>query len=70
MDTSVYITLTEAGREIAEKIYERHTLLSKWLVRLGVDPEIASKDACRIEHVISSESFDAIKRHTKDIKEA
>ncbi|HIV34699.1 MAG TPA: metal-dependent transcriptional regulator [Candidatus Blautia intestinigallinarum] len=70
MDTSGYITLTEAGREIAEKIYERHTLLSKWLVRLGVDPEIASKDACRIEHVISSESFDAIKRHTKDIKEA
>ena len=70
MDTSGCITLTEAGREIAEKIYERHTLLSKWLVRLGVDPEIASKDACRIEHVISSESFDAIKRHTKDIKEA
>ena len=60
-----YITLTESGREIAERIYERHTLLSQWLTRLGVDPMVAADDACRIEHVISSESFEAIKRHIK-----
>lgn len=65
MDTSGYITLTDAGREIAEKMYERHTLLSEWLTRLGVNPQTAVQDACRIEHVISEESFDAIKRHTK-----
>lgn len=57
-----YITLTEKGREIAEMIYERHQLLSGWLIRLGVDPEIAARDACRIEHDISPESFDAIKK--------
>ena len=60
-----YITLTESGREIADCIYERHTLLSTWLVRLGVDPKVAAEDACRIEHVISSESFEAIKQHIK-----
>ncbi len=60
-----YITLTDAGREIADCIYERHTLLSSWLERLGVDPKIAVEDACRIEHVISAESFEAIKRHIK-----
>ena len=54
-----FIYLTESGREIAEMIYERHQLL------LGVSPETAAKDACRIEHVISEESFDAIKRHVK-----
>ena len=59
------ITLTESGREIAGRIYERHQLLSAWLVRLGVDPKIAAEDACRIEHVISSESFEAIKQHIK-----
>lgn len=58
-----YITLTETGREIAERIYERHTLLASWLERLGVDPKTAADDACRIEHVISSSSFEAIKRH-------
>lgn len=57
-----YITLTKKGKEIADKIYERHTTLSSWLTSLGVDPEIAAKDACRIEHVISPESFEAIKR--------
>lgn len=57
-----YITLTGKGREIAEMIYERHQLLSGWLTRLGVDPEIAVRDACRIEHDISPESFDAIKK--------
>lgn len=58
-----YIYLTNSGREIAEMIYERHELLTAWLVRLGVDPEIAAEDACRIEHVISKESFEAIKKH-------
>lgn len=57
-----FIYLTESGREIAEMIYERHELLSNWLVKLGVDKEIAAEDACRIEHVISKESFDAIKK--------
>lgn len=58
-----YIDLTESGRAIAEQIYERHILLSSWLERLGVDPEVAVQDACKIEHIISSESFEAIKRH-------
>ncbi len=57
------ILLTDTGREIAEKIYERHTLLTKYLVSLGVDEETASEDACKIEHSISDASFEAIKRH-------
>lgn len=60
-----FIYLTDSGREIAEMIYERHELLSHWLIRLGVDPEIATEDACRIEHVISKESFEAIKNYIK-----
>lgn len=60
-----FIYLTDSGREIAEMIYERHELLSDWLVRLGVDKKIATEDACRIEHVISKESFEAIKKHIK-----
>ncbi len=60
-----FIYLTESGKEIADMIYERHELLSEWLVRLGVDPKIAAEDACRIEHVISKESFEAIKQHIK-----
>ena len=60
-----YITLTASGKEIAERIYERHTLLSSWLERLGVDPETAAEDACRIEHVISAESFEALKKHIR-----
>lgn len=58
-----YITLTPSGREIAECIYERHQLISSWLIRLGVDPKVAVADACRMEHVINAESFEAIKRH-------
>ena len=58
-----YIYLTPSGLEIAEMIYERHTLLSQWLMKLGVPDEIALEDACRIEHVISKESFQAIKQH-------
>lgn len=60
-----FIYLTESGREIADMIYERHQLLSQWLTRLGVDPRIAAEDACRMEHVISKESFEAIKRHIR-----
>ncbi|WP_294449310.1 metal-dependent transcriptional regulator [uncultured Ruminococcus sp.] len=59
-----YIDLTEKGAEIAERMYERHTLLSKWLITLGVDEKTAVEDACRMEHVISAESFAAIKKHT------
>ena len=60
-----YITLTDTGREIAEMIYERHNILTSMLEALGVAPETAAKDACRIEHVISAESFAAIKAHFK-----
>ncbi|MBQ2800341.1 MAG: metal-dependent transcriptional regulator [Lachnospiraceae bacterium] len=60
-----FITLTESGKEIAEMIYERHEFLSSWLVKLGVDEKIAAEDACRIEHVISKESFEAIKSRVK-----
>lgn len=60
-----FIYLTDSGREIAEMIYERHELLSSWLEKLGVPKEIAAEDACKIEHVISKESFDALKRHCK-----
>lgn len=65
VDSSGYITLLDSGRKIAEKIYERHTTLSKWLVSLGVDAKTAAEDACRIEHIISSESFEAIKKIAK-----
>ena len=58
-----YIFLTDEGKEIAEMIYERHEFLTKWLTSLGVDGAVAAEDACRIEHVISKESFEAIKRH-------
>ena len=63
MDSSGFITLTEEGRKIADMIYERHRLLSRWLIHLGVEETIAVEDACRIEHVISPESFQAIKQH-------
>lgn len=65
VDEDGSLSLTEAGREIAEKIYDRHTVLADLLVRLGVDQETAIKDACRIEHVISDQSFQAIKNHVK-----
>ena len=63
VDPEGYITLLEKGRVIAEKMYERHTLLSDWLTALGVDPVVAAEDACRIEHVISEETFEAFKTH-------
>lgn len=61
-----YIYLTDAGREIAEMIYERHEVISKGLMALGVPQETATEDACRIEHVISKESFEAVKKYIQD----
>ena len=60
-----FITLTKEGKSIAKMIYERHTLLTEWLIQLGVDEKTASEDACRIEHDISKKSFQAIKKHIK-----
>ena len=60
-----FINLTQSGREIAEMIYERHEFLSKWLISLGVPAETATEDACKIEHVLSKESFQAIKKYEK-----
>ncbi len=60
---SGFIYLTESGREVAEMIYERHEFLTDWLVSLGVDKDVAAEDACKMEHVISKESFAAIKSH-------
>ena len=65
MDGEGLISLTEAGLEIAARMYERHKLLSELLIRMGVDPEIARQDACRIEHDLSVESFEAIRRHAE-----
>ena len=61
VDSSGIITLTEEGKKIASRIYERHDLLTKYLVSLGVDEEIAAQDACRVEHVISQDTFEKIK---------
>jgi Mn-dependent DtxR family transcriptional regulator len=63
VDENGYIYLLKEGQEIAERMYERHTLLSDWLISLGVTPKVALEDACRVEHVISAESFAAIKNH-------
>ena len=60
-----YISLTEKGSDIAERMYERHTLITRWLVSLGVSEQTASEDACKIEHVLSAETFEAVKRHAK-----
>ncbi len=59
---SGFIYLTDSGKAIAEMIYERHEIISKWLMDLGVPEDIASEDACKMEHILSTESFDAIKR--------
>ena len=63
VDKDGYISLLDKGLEIAERIYERHTLLSTWLVTLGVSEKVAAEDACRLEHVISAETFEAFKAH-------
>lgn len=57
-----HLSLTQEGQKIAESVYERHTLLTDWLVHLGVDPKVAARDACRMEHDITSESYDAMKK--------
>ena len=68
VDKSGFITLTEKGEKTAESLYERHTILTDMLVYLGVDRETAAVDACKIEHVISAESFEAIKKHIRPYK--
>lgn len=65
MNADGYITLTPKGLEIAQAMYERHTFLSEWLASIGVNPTVAVEDACRIEHVISAETFEAIKKQVK-----
>ena len=69
VDPSGYITLSESGREIAETMYERHTLLSNWLMYLGVDRKTAVEDAFRMEHILSAPTFEAIKQHIMTGKE-
>ncbi len=63
-----YITLTAKGKDIAEMIYERHQFLSEYLMKIGVPEDIAIDDACKIEHVISKESFEALKKRVKNLK--
>jgi Mn-dependent DtxR family transcriptional regulator len=63
VDGDGYITLNQKGKEVAEQLYERHTVLTGVLMSLGVDEETATEDACRIEHVISDKSFAAVKKH-------
>lgn len=65
-----YIHLTESGKKIAEKVYECHRLLTDWLVYLGVNPEVAAVDACKMEHDISSESYEAMKKCILSLLEA
>lgn len=66
MDAEGFLTLTESGHKIADRIYERHQLLTKWLTALGVDPKVAAEDACKIEHDLSDESFTKLKEHLRD----
>lgn len=67
-DSDGHLSLTQKGAEIANKIYERHTLITQFLVHIGVDEEIANQDACKMEHHISDESFNALNNHLKSIK--
>ncbi|NMA06574.1 MAG: metal-dependent transcriptional regulator [Ruminococcaceae bacterium] len=69
VDKNGYLNLTEEGNRRANKIYERHKLLTEYLVNLGVDEKTANEDACKIEHIISDSSFDAIKKHVKKFKD-
>lgn len=68
IDGDGHITLTETGKEIAVTMYERHTIIADWLTHLGVDQATAVEDACRMEHVISADSFNAIKKHLNQMK--
>ena len=65
MDRDGYITLTESGLKIAESVYERHTILSDFLISLGVDEKIAAEDACRMEHMLNQQTFEKIRDHVK-----
>ena len=69
MDKDGSLTLTEAGLATAKKVYERHTILTGLLIRLGVSPETAAEDACKMEHVISDETLDAMKKHMRQYTE-
>lgn len=69
VDNSNHLTLTDAGRAIAERIYERHTLLTKVFKKIGISSKTASEDACKIEHVISDETFEAIKKLYPEVSE-
>lgn len=64
-----YITLTESGKALADRVYDRHKFFRKWLISLGVDEETANDDACRIEHVITEETFNAIRKSVKEQSE-
>ena len=66
LDQAGYLTLTESGRAVAEKIYERHKVLSRFLIGIGVDEKTAQDDACKVEHYISDVTFQRIKAFTKD----
>ena len=66
MDRDGSLTLTESGLEIAQKVYERHTILTTLLTRLGISAKVAAEDACKMEHVISDETFEAMKRHLSE----
>ena len=68
VDEAGYITLNPAGKDLAETMYERHTVISNMLISLGVDANTATDDACRIEHVISDKSFEAVKKHFLNYK--
>lgn len=65
VDKDGYISLTQSGKDAANKIFERHTVLTNLLIKIGVDRETASEDACRIEHVISDKTFEAVKKYIK-----
>ena len=66
IDADGFITLTENGTEVAERIYERHRVLTDWLIGIGVNEKTAAEDACKLEHVISDESFQALKEHIRE----
>ena len=68
MDKDNYISLTESGMEIAQRIYERHKVLTRMLTLIGVSPEIAQEDACKVEHDISPQTFDAIRAHVEALE--
>ena len=70
VDEDGHITLTESGRKIAEMMYERHTLISEWLIYMGVDKRTAVNDACKIEHALSQQSFAAIRKHIEEWKQS